>query len=794
MSDSDAARRAGGEVPVRAAQGGGDAFSELDLLRAHRLYQKVMRYPTVLDEIRAVFRAALQDAGVLVKEELEARARLAAATDGVPEDPETLRDYRDALTDVYFSRHFAEGQVEEYINYARKKESFRKLNRILNTEGVTSAKIKQALRDFCSIPQGEMILPATEVMGVRVALISHFISSQLPFIGIAKPHITTRDVDELVDHSYWDRRRPGKIGGKAAGMFLAHRIVLPRFGKRDPDMEKYVRIPESYYFNSGIFSDFVDYNKLDRLYTQKYKTREEIEREYLHIEEVFRHAQFPPDVLGDFRDFLQRVGEHPLILRSSTLLEDNFGFAFSGKYDSVFVANQGDLDTRLAEFTWGLKRVHMSTYGPAPILYRLNHNLLDFDERMAVLVQKVVGRRHGDYFFPFASGVAYSYNVHRWSPRIRKEDGLVRLVLGLGTRAVDRVAADYPRMIPLTEPLLRPEIGAEQIAKYSQKLVDVIDLSSDKVQGVLLPDLLRKTDHPDMAEAVSLDQEGHLTPPLFRGQPIDPACACITFENLLRRSPFVPLIRKVLRMLHEAYRAPVDVEFAWEGGLLYLLQCRPYGVKEYRGKITLPTDVPPEQILFTTSHSGSNYARHDIRYAVYVDPKAYGRLPSRERKLEVGRAVSQVNRMLEGKRYALFGPGRWGSNDIHLGVRVGYEDINHAAVLGEVAFSEGGSTPEVSYGTHFFNDLVEAEIVPIAIYPDEPGAVFREDLLVSGRNLLPELAPALHDLAEVVHVVDLPARYNGCTLQVLLDEEEGRGMGFLAPPLHPEGTYSRTPG
>src|SRR4030042_3300315 len=129
-------------------------------------------------------------------------------------------------------------------------------------------------------------------------------------------------------------------------------------------------------------------------------------------------AAFPPDLVEQFKGFLDNVGEHPLILRSSSFLEDNFGYAFSGKYDSVFRANQGDPGKRLTEFIRGLKQVHMSTFGPAPILYRMDHDLLDFDERMSVLVQKVTGRRYGDYFFPFAAGVAYSRNTYRWTPRI----------------------------------------------------------------------------------------------------------------------------------------------------------------------------------------------------------------------------------------------------------------------------------------------------------------------------------------------------------------------------------------
>ncbi len=123
-------------------------------------------------------------------------------------------------------------------------------------------------------------------------------------------------------------------------------------------------------------------------------------------------------------------------------------------------------------------------YGPDPIIYRRDHGLLDFNERMAMIVQKVVGRRFGDWFFPFAAGVMYSTNSWVWNRKIRASDGLVRLVFGLGTRAVDRVGGDYPRMVPLSHPSLRPEVTADQVCKYSQRMVDAINLRTGAFETV----------------------------------------------------------------------------------------------------------------------------------------------------------------------------------------------------------------------------------------------------------------------------------------------------------------------
>ena len=412
--------------------------TEKMLVRTYRLYQKMIHHPQLLNAMRDIFRSVLLEKTATDAQRIREAAQDALQRENIDPTEENLQEYMNVITDLALVEHFDDQEIDQYINLARKEDRLRTLIKVVNTEGVTSLRIKKALRDFCEIPEGNTFVPPSEAEGVRVALIHHFISNQLPFMGIAKHHITIRDIDEIVEHSYWSPRYPGRIGGKAAGLVLAYRIILPRLEARDPELEQYLAIPESYYFNSGIFSDFMDYNNLQEFHTHKYKDRNDIEETYKKIPAVMEKATFPPDTVDTFRRFLAEVGEYPLILRSSSLLEDNVGHAFSGKYDSVFIANHGTPEERLEEFIWGLKSVLMSTFGPAPIFYRKERELLDFDERMSVLAQKVVGRRFGDYFFPFAAGVAFSFNAYTWTSRIQQDEGLIRLVFGLGTRAVDR--------------------------------------------------------------------------------------------------------------------------------------------------------------------------------------------------------------------------------------------------------------------------------------------------------------------------------------------------------------------
>jgi hypothetical protein len=753
----------------------------LELLKTYHLYKKISQYPNLLGLIRSTFMEILDKKGIITRSRLYEQALEELKKDGLPDTEANRQEHLEALIDYYFATHLSPSEIENYINLARKKDKAQTLSKIVNQDQASSLKIFNALREFCEIPKGEVYISREEAEGIRVALISRFISNQLPFISLAKNHITIRDVDSLLEHTRWSRKRPGKLGGKAAGMILAHKILLPILEERDPELEEYIRVPETWYLNSGVFSEFLDRNNLYLFHTYKYRNREAIEEEFSRIEERFRFASFAPEVVEDFRKILEEVGEHPIIIRSSSMLEDNFGLAFSGKYLSCFLTNQGDIETRLNHFIMGLKKVFASTFGPDPILYRMDHGLLDYDERMAMVVQKVVGRQFGDYFFPFAGGVMFSQNVHSWNPKIKKEEGLVRLVFGLGTRAVDRVGSDYPRMIPLSHPQLRPEVTGDQIKKYSQRHVDVLNLKKGVLETIDFRTLKTQIDDPDLFYAVSIQKDDHLFPPLFKTQNFKEEELCLTFDNFLTKSNFVSLAKKILSKIEATYGRPVDMEFAWDDNKFYLLQCRSLSIRKEKEYVDLPEEVSRDKILFTTRTALSNSIVHNLEYIVYVDPKAYDLLPTYDRKMEIASVVNLLNKNFADKRYALMGPGRWGSNDINLGVRVTYSNINKTKLLVEIAFARNGSTPEVSYGTHFFQDLVEADIVIVPLYPDDPGSIFNEGFLLRSPNLLKEIVPEAKESEEVVRVIHIPSVCDGHFLQVFLSTQGQAGIGLLGP-------------
>jgi len=544
--------------------------SELELpftpspIKGYRLFRQIARYPELLPQMRSTFLDVLVERGVLARESLAGIVGRYMAADGVPDTEPNLAEYTDSIIDLLFASVLSPEEVENRVNLVRKRDRCQELGRVVAGEHASAEAIWRALREFCDIPKGELYISREEAEGIRVALLSHYISSQLPFIGIAKNHVTIRDIDTVLGHTIGHVTYPGRLGGKTAGMIVAQKILLPILSQRDADFEKYIAVPDTWYISSGVMSDFIDRNHFYGFHTHKYRDRDAIDEEFKLVGGLFDKAAFPPDVVEDFRTLIRQIGEHPIIVRSSSYLEDSFGLAFSGKYQSIFLPNQGSEDQRLSAFISGVKTVLASMYGPDPIIYRRDHGLLDYNERMAMIVQKVVGRRFGDWLFPLAAGVMYSSNAWVWNPRIRKSDGLVRLVFGLGTRAVDRVGGDYPRMIPLSHPALRPEVTPEQISKYSQKMVDAINLRTGEFTTIDFRTLAEESRHPDLFLAASLMEDGEMRAPLFRTQDLPPASLCLTFENLLTKSAFVPLVKKVLSTVQGAYGRPVDIEFAWD--------------------------------------------------------------------------------------------------------------------------------------------------------------------------------------------------------------------------------------
>jgi len=678
-------------------------------------------------------------------------------------------------------QHLAEDEILNCIQSWIREDKSTFLKNALERLDTPLAELADALQRFRHGGVEETDLSAATRMELRAALVRRFLTDQLDFVNIAKEYLTLVDFHELCQTIVYPPRSHGRLGGKSAGLFLASRVVAcsPEY----KDVLGDIRMPRSWHVPSDGILDFIHHNDLDDVYNRKYVDPDRVRIEYPYIVQLFKNSFFSPDILRGLSDVLDDLEGRPIIVRSSSLLEDRLGAAFSGKYKSLFLANTGSKRERLAALTDAIAEVYASVFSPDPIEYRLHRGLLDLHEEMGILIQEVVGTRVGPYWMPAFSGVGFSNNEFRWSARIRREDGLLRMVPGLGTRAVDRLADDYPVLLAPGQPGLRVNQTPEEAIRYSPKKADVVNLQTGVFETVDLHELLDRHGHemPWLRKMISVADRDHLRRPMgfldLAGE-----ATVVTFEGLFAETPFVARMRALLQVLREKLKTPVDIEFASDGRHVYLLQCRPQSATEDAQPAAIPRDLPHDRLLFTARRYVSNGRVADLSHVVYVDPDGYARLdPDRIR--EVGRAIGRLNRLLPKRQFILMGPGRWGSRgDIRLGVPVSYADISNCALLVEIARQKGGYLPDLSFGTHFFQDLVESSIRYLPLYPDDDGVVFNEAFFTRAPNALAALAPEFAALGEVLRVVDVPAAARGRILRVLMNGELDEAVGFLADP------------
>ncbi|RKX27943.1 MAG: hypothetical protein DRP47_05655 [Candidatus Zixiibacteriota bacterium] len=340
-------------------------------------------------------------------------------------------------------------------------------------------------------------------------------------------------------------------------------------------------------------------------------------------------------------------------------------------------------------------------------------------------------------------------------------------------------------MIAPGQPGLRVNATPDEVIKYSPRKIDVINLESNSFETIELDKFLRESAYeiPGINKIVSIYEENHLRVP--SGLNLDPEedTLVATFDGLFSGSSFVKQIKVILDILKEAMGIPVDIEFASDGNDFYLLQCRPQSYGTHNTPSPIPKDIPKDKIIFSACKYISNGFIPNISHIVYVDPQAYSELESRSEMNEIGIAVSHLNKVLPKRQFILMGPGRWGSRgDIKLGVNVTYSDINNTAVLIEIARKKGNYSPDLSFGTHFFQDLVEANIRYIPLYPDDENIIFNELFLKETPNILPEVLPEYASLADTIRLIDVPQATDGLILKVLMNSDLDEAVGILAEP------------
>lgn len=549
----------------------------------------------------------------------------------------------------------------------------------------------------------------------------------------------------------------GYIGGKAVGMLLARNILLRDF---EFDWQHYFEPHDSFHIASDIYFSYIVHNGWWKLLMRQ-KTHDGYFAMAGDLQEKLRHGVFPPEVRAKFQEMLEHFGQYPIIVRSSSLLEDSFGNAFAGKYDSYFCVNQGTPEERYEQFENAVRQIFASTMSEDALAYRRQRGLDQHQEQMALLVQRVSGAYHDHYYFPELAGVGASYNTFVWDRDMDPKAGMLRLVFGLGTRAVDRVEGDYPRIVALDNPLKQPHHGSDDLRRFSQRDVDLLDVNQNSLKTMPLLNLTGHCRDLDLERYAIRNHD--LSRRLEERSEKSQEAWLLTFEKLFAQTRFTELMQRMLKSLEDTYRYPVDIEFTvnfanGETPKINLLQCRPLQTRGQDRAVQLPENLDAERIFFTSEgHFMGGNVIQPIRCLIWIDPQEYSNLPLSD-KYEVARLVGRLNKRLcdkENNPTLLMGPGRWGTSTPSLGVPVSFSEINNVAALAEVAFSSGGLMPELSFGTHFFQDLVETEIFYLALFPESRYCCINHDFLNGQGNLLEGLMPASSRFRKIVKVIRL---------------------------------------
>ncbi len=693
-------------------------------------------------------------------------------------DSEKLDEIREKTIEIA-SDFLGDEELSEMLLSWLREDRTSYLTDTLENPAVPLSEIEKSLERYFKLPEHERHLTHEQYMSLRVSLIKRFLSDSLNFVKVSMDHVTVKNFQELLPKMIGTKLGAGKTGGKGAGIFIAHRII--ENAKKEHPILANVRVPNTWYLLSDAVLDFIHYNALEEITSFKYREIEEIRQEFQYFEQMFKHSQFSPEILKNLVLALEDMNDLPLIVRSSSLLEDSFEASFAGKYKSLFLANKGDMRERLDGLTDAISEVYASVLNPDAIQYRKERGLLHFREEMGCLIQEVVGRKVGRYFLPAFAGVAFSNNEIRWSSRIKREDGVARLVAGLGTRAVDRVAGDYPTLVSPGQPKLRVNTIPSEIEKYSQRYIDVINTETGEFETLEIKELLKEfgDEYPSLYQIVSVYRDEILEPAIPLTD-LQDSNLVVTFNGLLTNTKFLGQIKLILNILADSLQTPVDVEFASDGENLYILQCRPQYTKQKTAIVKLPSNIPDDEIVFSADKYISEGLCEDISHIVYVSSDDYEKLDSRDKMLTVGKIVSELNSILPEKKFILMGPGRWGSRgDIKLGVSITYSGISKTCALIEIARKKQSYVPEVSFGTHFFQDLVESGIAYLPLYPDERNQIFNMEFLKHSENQLTEFVPWAGEFEDVVSVVDVQKSSNGKTLTLVMSADENKAIAYL---------------
>ena len=657
---------------------------------------------------------------------------------------------------VWDGAEFSPVTESSTISKVRNTVPWARQESITHQLGLWNRSFAQA-QELVTLPAGDPEVDE-QVDECRRTLLRMAVSRDEPVLELAQKYLEVRDLVEIGKRMVGT----GLIGGKSVGMLLARAILR----RESPRVAELLEPHDSFFIGSDVFYSYVVRNGI--WWMRERKTDQE---GFLIGAERARQrmliGSFPENISGQFEDMLDYFGQSPIIVRSSSLLEDNFGNAFAGKYESVFCANQGPRHQRLQDFLAAVRTIYASTMSEKALIYRKQRGLLDRDEQMALLVQRVSGKMYDNLFFPQIAGVALSFNPYVWDKTIDPKAGMARLVFGLGTRAVDRSDDDYTRVVALNDPRRRPETDFKEVRQFSQRNVDVLDLAANQLLSRRFSEVISHVRQDELPLELLASRDKEADARAAEAGITDAFPWVLTFDGLFERTGFVADLREMMGILQEAYGCPVDVEFTanfFNGTYkINLVQCRPLQVRGGGAIMDAPRGLPAESKVLEAHGAVIGQAEiGKVDRIVYVVPGQYAQLPIRDR-YSVARVIGEVCHASPGRHepaILLAGPGRWGTTTPSLGVPVRFSDINTVSAICEIVAMSKDVVPDVSLGTHFFSEMIEMDILYFALFPGRPGTLCNDELLCGAANRLADIVPGAARWAHVVRVIDasdLPA-------------------------------------
>ena len=498
------------------------------------------------------------------------------------------------------------------------------------------------------------------------------------------------------------RLAEGSLGGKGRGMAFLH-LLLQNWGLERQQPQMGLRIPRTWVIGTEEYDGFLERNGLAELFRR--------EEDFNRVRQRFLAGELSPGLREKLRGFLQ-ANPRPLSVRSSGMFEDSLTQPFSGIYDTYLIANNHpELLARQAQLEDAIKLVYASILSPSARSYFEAIGYKVEEEKMAVLLQEVVGRRDGPWFYPHLSGVAQSYNYYPVA-YLEPDDGIAVIALGLGRYVIDgekafRFCPRYPRL-----DFLPPEeqVAGTQDSFYALDLSRQADLSRGEESTLSRLSIQQAQAQPAMRQCLSVWdlQNGRLVL-----DPQAPGPRIANFASILKYDavPLAETLCLVLDVVKSAMGTPVEIEFAVDLGdgegerpEFHVLQIKPLlgNLEDYR----LEQELNREELLLYSERAMGNGRIGDLHDLIYVDPRRF----DRGRTVEMSAELDRLNARLvqEGRRYILVGPGRWGSKDRWLGIPVAWNNISAARVIVEAELPDFKVDP--SLGSHFFHNVTSMNI------------------------------------------------------------------------------------